>query len=209
MHNSRTHQRRTSSPVLALAVAGVLVAGFIGYAGLRAFQAQDRAPAVQFPPISKPPAQPPAVSSGPSAAQTAPDFSVDTLEHGRFTLSEQRGKPTVLFFTASWCLPCFPQLQALARIQNQVGPDKLGVIVLDVDPSEGVPELRRLKASAGGPAYPFALDAGSRVTLLYGVHATDTKIFVSRAGALIDRIDGIALGEGELRARVASLVVGT
>lgn len=39
--------------------------------------------------------------SGAAVGSTAADFTVTTLDHGPFTLSAQRGKPTVLFFTSS------------------------------------------------------------------------------------------------------------
>lgn len=94
----------------------------------------------------------------------------------------------------------------MARIQAEQGADKLGVVVLDIDPSETLDDVRRWKRELGDPPYPFALDTGSRVTLAYGVRSTDTKMFIDRTGKLIERVDGRPQSEEQLREMVGKLV---
>lgn len=200
---ARGHGRRRL-PVVPLAAA-VLGAIVVAYLGVTWSQTQSSAPVAQFaPPAAVQPGFS-ALLSPPGPGASAPDFTVATLDHGPFTLSQQLGKPTVMFFTASYCEPCIPQMHTLARVQEEVGADKLGVLVLDVDPTEGIEGLRRLKLRTGG-SHPFALDAGNRVTLLFGVRALDTKMFVGKDGVLVERVDGIPQSEGQLREMVAKLV---
>ena len=58
-------------------------------------------------------------ASGAGVGLPAPDFSLPTLDGGDFTLSEQRGKPVVLNFWATWCIPCQREMPALQRAAEQ------------------------------------------------------------------------------------------
>lgn len=83
-----------------MAVTVLAFSALVGCAG-----AQRAAPASQPPagPAQSPSetSQVPASVSPPRPGDLTPDFTVDTLDHGPFTLSAQRGKAMVLFFSAS------------------------------------------------------------------------------------------------------------
>lgn len=97
-------------------------------------------------------------------------------------------------------------MRALAQIQQEQGAEKIGVLTLDIDPTEREEDLRRVKQVLGDPSYPFALDTGSRVALAYNVRSTDTKVYVARDGKVFHRADGMVQSESELRDLVAKLM---
>lgn len=206
----RANRRRSYRVPVPLVAAAVGVAT-IAFVAVSWYGAQSKSPSgaqvAQTAPSSNiDPRGFSAPLTPPEPGAPAPDFTVSTLDHGPFALAAQRGKPVVVFFTASYCEPCKPQMRALARIQQEVGADKLGVLVLDVDPTETPADLRRLVRDLGSPPYPFALDAVNRVTLAYGVRALDTKMFIDRSGVLADRVDGIPETDQQLRHRVVTLL---
>jgi peroxiredoxin len=45
--------------------------------------------------------------------QNAPDFTIQTLDGGKFNLSELRGRVVLLNFFATWCSPCLTELPHL------------------------------------------------------------------------------------------------
>jgi thiol-disulfide isomerase/thioredoxin len=63
--------------------------------------------------------------------RTAPEVEAPFLDGGSFTLSEQRGKPVILAFWASWCGPCRLELPALDALQKQ--RDDIAIFAVNVD----------------------------------------------------------------------------
>ena len=61
----------------------------------------------------------------------APDFELRLLSIGAFRLSEQRGKPVVVNFWASWCPACRQEASVLERVWRRYR-DR-GVVMLGVD----------------------------------------------------------------------------
>jgi peroxiredoxin len=114
----------------------------------------------------------------------APDFTVSTLDGGTFTLSEQRGKPVILFTMAYWCGTCVPEAQALAELHRKYG-DRVSIIALDVDPSSTPEKLQQFREWVGQSDYVWALDKGNRVAQAYQVRALDTTFIINQAGEII------------------------
>ena len=69
--------------------------------------------------------------AGPLAEGVAPDFTLTTFDGQTYKLSELKGKPVVLNFWASWCIPCRDEAPALQRAWETY-KDR-GVLVLGVD----------------------------------------------------------------------------
>lgn len=114
----------------------------------------------------------------------APDFTVPTLDGGTFTLSEQRGKPVVMFITASWCTTCFQEAEALAKLYDAYR-GRLEILVLDIDPSSTSEELARFKEEVGNPAYVWAFDKGGQVSRSYKIRALGTTVIFNQAGEIV------------------------
>jgi len=75
-------------------------------------------------------AAPDGVDFGTSQGDVAPDFTFSDLDGNRHQLSDFRGKPVLLNFWASWCLPCAFEMPELVQFQN-ANRDEVAVIVLN------------------------------------------------------------------------------
>lgn len=114
----------------------------------------------------------------------APAFSMATLSGSIFTFPA--GKPTAIFFTASYCGSCLPKAQAFARIRQEVG-DRVAILGVDVDPSDSESAFREWIAAAGNPAFDFAIDRDSRLVQAYDVRALSTVVIADADGRVVYR----------------------
>lgn len=65
-----------------------------------------------------------------NAGDIAPDFTTEMLDGSRVTLSELKGKPTLLIFWATWCPPCRLELSKLQEHIIDPYGDRINVLPL-------------------------------------------------------------------------------
>ena len=159
-----------------LPIIGIVMIAIVGFLAWRSFQSGG----------SSESAVPLSSTVGTQVGEIAPDFTVPTLDGGTFTLADQRGKPTVIYFMAYWCGTCIPEAQALARLQDENG-GKLSIVVIDVDPSSSPDALTNFKQAANNGDYSWAFDEGQQVTNAYQVQALDTTFVLDAEGHVIYR----------------------
>jgi len=139
------------------------------------------------------PAERPAAPAGtasqasPAAPGLAPELVVTTLDGQTFRLSEHRGQPLVLFFTASWCSSCIPEIATLNKLYEQYQDRGLQVVVVSIDPGDTPADLQRFKAIARGADYIWGLDTVEEAAVAFDVKALETKIVVGRDGQMVAR----------------------
>ena len=137
----------------------------------------------------------------PIAERSAPVFSLPLLDGGTFDLAAQRGKPVVVNFWASWCIPCEEEAAVLEQ-GSRTYQDRavfIGVNVQDTDP------LAREFLRRFGVTYPNGRDATGVVAVDYGMSGVPETYFVDRNGQLARKWQD-ALDEPRLRAFVDELL---
>jgi peroxiredoxin len=194
----RLAPRRNRRAALGIgAAAAVLLVALVAALGLAG--AGSRAPA---------PAPTPAAPTGAArlaAEGPAPAFTARLLGGGSFALSQQQGKPVMVLFTASWCLSCIPEVDKMARLQDEYGPKGLQQLVLSVEADDSEADFADLRRRTKGTNLFWGLDPGQKATLAYEVRATDTKVLVDRRGQIVFRGVGPTPFE-TMRQQVAAVV---
>lgn len=65
-------------------------------------------------------------------AKMAP-FEADDINGERVESSDFAGKPLVVTFWATWCVPCKKAIPALEKLVKKHGEDKIGAVAISID----------------------------------------------------------------------------
>lgn len=117
--------------------------------------------------------------------QPAPDFALTAVDGSTVKLSEHRGKPVVINFWSTWCVPCKQEHPLLLQAPS-LYPDVtfLGVVFSDQEPKVRA-YLRR-----EGQAFPQLLDPSGRVAMDYGVAGVPETYFIDTRGTVFHKHNG-------------------
>jgi len=120
---------------------------------------------------------------GLSIGSVAPDFKLRDTESRTVTREALKGKPTFIFFTTSWCVPCQDGAKQLLKYDLETGGNTFHVLIVFVDPRETEQQLREWKNSFSGKDWFAALDR-SGMASVYQVKYLDTKYVLDRNGVI-------------------------
>ena len=120
----------------------------------------------------------------------APAFTLSRLEskEGKVSLEDLKGKPVVVNFWASWCIPCRDEAPVLQKTYERYRDQ--GLVVLGVDVNDFRQDARRFMKRYG-LTYPVVYDGKGSTVGKWGVRGFPETFFVDRTGKLVgERIEG-------------------
>jgi len=129
----------------------------------------------------------------------APDFALADLNGEPVRLADYAGRPVLVNFWASWCLPCveeFPLLAAALDEHADIGLVVIGIVYRDRS------EAARAFADQIGADWPLAMDPGEAVARAYGVYGPPESWLIGPDGRVVSRQIGPYSAE-ELEAQLS------
>ena len=144
-------------------------------------------------------------SPSPREGFLAPDFTLDTLDGTKVTLSELRGKIVLINLWTTWCPPCRAEMPALENAYKQYkdsGVVVLGLNVTNQDSEKDIPPF----VDEFGLTFPILLDRDGSVSALYQLKGLPTTYFVNREGIIRTVVVGGPMNETFIRSKIEALL---
>ncbi len=115
----------------------------------------------------------------PQIGAPAPNFTLENTNGQSVTLSSFRGRPVLVNFWATWCVPCRSEMPAI----NAVARNDPNLVVLAVDVMEGQVPVSNYVSQLGLGFRPL-LDTNGNVTTEYHVISMPSSFFIGPDGTI-------------------------
>ena len=118
----------------------------------------------------------------------ATDFTLPMLSGEDYTLSQTRGKMTIINFWASWCASCkmeAPHLQDLYEAYS----DRVEIVAVNIT-SKDTKEDAATFVEQYALTFPVLLDKTGEISTMYGAFAIPTTVFLNEKGEIIHEYAG-------------------
>lgn len=122
----------------------------------------------------------------------APDFTYATFDGKRLDLASLRGKPVMVNFWGSWCVPCKDEAPVLRQTwakYQATDVQFVGVAIWD----QG--DAAKAFAQSEGATWINGMDNDGKIAIDFGVYGVPESFFISRQGVLVDRFVGPFVGD--------------
>jgi cytochrome c biogenesis protein CcmG, thiol:disulfide interchange protein DsbE len=139
-----------------------------------------------------------------SAQKAAPNLKLHDLKGAPHTLEDYRGKPVLLNFWATWCVPCAAEMPLLNEMQKQY-QGKILFIAASIDDEDMKPQVEAFIKKHQGEALTVMMGATLDTLDDFGVNqGMPGTVFIDGEGKIVDRITG-ALKRPDLEQRLRKL----
>jgi cytochrome c biogenesis protein CcmG/thiol:disulfide interchange protein DsbE len=128
----------------------------------------------------------------PLVGKPMPAFAGTTLEGDRFSSADLAGRPAIVNFWASYCIPsCVEEHPVLLGLAARHGTDlQLVGVLVDDSPDDA----RGFLARYGQVSWPNLLNADGSISIEYGVTGPPETFFIDAQGVVVARHIGPLTG---------------
>ena len=128
----------------------------------------------------------------------APDFTIETLQGDRVSLSDYRGQVVLLNLWATWCPPCREEMPSMQSVYDQLKDRGFSILAVAApNPPRETFEKIENYISENEYTFPVLIDSESKVNRTYGTGSIPTSWVVDTEGNLVARLVGATDWESE------------
>lgn len=133
-----------------------------------------------------------------------PEIDAERYDGTRLVLSEHIGRPMVINFWASWCVPCRDEQPILESTWRDYAADDVLFVGVNIQDDEAIGKAYLEEFDV---TYPNVKDSNGRVTVNYGVIGLPVTFFVNKQGMVERRYVG-AINSLQLNQWVEDIISG-
>jgi cytochrome c biogenesis protein CcmG/thiol:disulfide interchange protein DsbE len=123
----------------------------------------------------------------PLAGEPMPSFSLTDLNGVTLDPGALRGRPILLNFWASWCVPCIEEHAVLAAAAERYGNR---IAIVGVLYQDQPPNALDFLARYGDYGWPILTDDGGRLAIEFGVTGPPESFFIDAGGIVRSKESG-------------------
>ena len=150
---------------------------------------------IRFTPLDK---DPEPLIEDDRTGEPVPRGTFTMLEGGTSSFADYEGKPLVVNFFASWCVPCRKEMPDIERVHRDLGDD---VTILGIALRDSERDARSVVEQTG-VTYDIGRDPTGKLFEAFGGLNMPSTFLVTAAGRVVDGRPG-ALSEKDLRELIA------
>ena len=129
--------------------------------------------------------------SGLKVGQTAPDFTLMTLDGKEAKLSDYRGKKVILNFWATWCPPCKAEIPHMEKYyKKSAKDDNVEILAVNLKKSDKDEDYIKNFVKSYDMTYPVLLDTDGEQQEQYRIVTIPTTYFIDTKGKIQTTITG-------------------
>ncbi|MGQ0609058.1 MAG: redoxin family protein [Chloroflexota bacterium] len=141
--------------------------------------------------------------ASPLAGGAAPAWTLTSLDGERLSSDELAGRPYIVNFWASWCIPaCVDEHPVLADAHDRYGDD---VTIVGVLYNDQPADAQGFLARYGDAGYAHLIDPDGRLAIEFGVTGPPETFFVDADGIVRDKQFG-PLTDALMAERLATIL---
>lgn len=126
-------------------------------------------------------------SSPPAPGDQAPAFEAELLGADETLSSEElRGKPVVMNFWASWCIPCETEAPLFKEAHERYG-DRISFLGVNIKDAE---DDALAFDEKWGLEYPDVRDVDNEIFADYGLTGQPETFFIDADGVIVEHVNG-------------------
>ncbi len=125
----------------------------------------------------------------------ATDFTVYDAEANAVMLSENKGKPVVVNFWASWCTPCKQEMPDFEEMYKKYGQQVVFMMVNLTDGAQETVETASSFIAQRGFTFPVYFDTQLSAVSAYGMNAVPATFFIDAQGNIATYHLGLITGQ--------------
>jgi len=122
------------------------------------------------------------------SAKEAPLFSLKNIKGKQVSLESFMGKPILLHFWATWCVPCQEELPALQKLYEQNGGEQFEVVAVNIDRDNPEKVMKYIKKY--NLTFPNLMDPDQSVRRKYFIRGLPTSYLIDSNGKLRGFVSG-------------------
>ena len=135
----------------------------------------------------------------------APDFTLETMNGEKVTLSDLRGQVVIVNLWASWCGPCRLEMPAFKKIYEEYKEQGLVILAVNSTSQDTLSAVEEFVVKFQLP-FNILMDTNGTVAHLYKLSALPSTFFIGRNSVISRVVIGGPLAESTLRAEIESLL---